>query len=83
MSFTRPFLLGPVFFRAALPRSGSYYLERGGMSLHDAVGINCKNGLLKIKAQMSSMWANGCVFDNCVLLSDLTSLPLLGEGRKT
>ena len=44
MSVTRPFLLGPVFFRIALPFSGGYHLERGGMPLHDAVGINCKKG---------------------------------------
>ena len=44
MTFTLPFLLGPVFFRTALPCSVSYHLERGGMPLHDAVGINCKNG---------------------------------------
>ena len=44
MSFTWPVLLGPVFFRTALPCSGGYYLERGGMPLHDAVGINCKKG---------------------------------------
>ena len=43
MSFTRPFLLGPVFFRPALPCSDGYHLERGGMPLHDAVGINSKN----------------------------------------
>ena len=36
--------VGPVFFRTALLCSGSYHLERGGMQLHDAVGINCKNG---------------------------------------
>ena len=42
MSFTRLFSLGPVFFRTALPCSGGYHLERGGMPLHDAVGINCK-----------------------------------------
>ena len=24
--------------------SGGYHLERGGMPLHDAVGINCKKG---------------------------------------
>ena len=34
----------PVFFRTALPWSGGYHLERGGMPLHDAVGTNCKNG---------------------------------------
>ena len=44
MSFTRPFLLGPVFFRTSLPCSGGYHLERGGMPFHDAVGINCKKG---------------------------------------
>ena len=41
MRFTRPFLLG---FRTALPCSGGYHLERGGMPLQDAVGINCKKG---------------------------------------
>ena len=44
MSFTRPFLFGPVFFRTALPCSGGYQLEWGGMPLHDAVGLNCKKG---------------------------------------
>ena len=41
--FTRPFLFGPVFFRTALPCSGGYHM-RGGMPLHDVVGINCKKG---------------------------------------
>ena len=31
-----------VFFRTALPCSGGYHLERGGMPLHVAVGINCE-----------------------------------------
>ena len=44
MSVTGPFLLGPVFFMTALPCPGGYHLEMGGMPLHDAVGINCKNG---------------------------------------
>ena len=43
MSFTRPFLHGPVFFRTALPCSGGYHLESGRMPLHDSV-ITCKNG---------------------------------------
>ena len=34
-NFTREFLLGPMFFRTALPCSGGYYLERGMMPLHD------------------------------------------------
>ena len=44
MSFTGPFLLGTVFFRTALPGSSGYHMERGGMPLHDGVGINCKKG---------------------------------------
>ena len=44
MSFTWPFLLGTLFFWIALPCSGDYHMERGGMPLHDAVGINCKKG---------------------------------------
>ena len=44
MSFTWPFLLGTVFFRTALPCSGGYHMESGGMQLHDAVGIDCKKG---------------------------------------
>ena len=46
MSFTRLFLLGPVFFRTALPCSGGYNMERGWMPLHDVVGINCKKGAI-------------------------------------
>ena len=43
MSFTRPFLLGPVFFRiASFPCSCGSHLERGEMPLHDVVGIKCK-----------------------------------------
>ena len=44
MSFMEPFLLGPVFFQTTLPWSGGYHLERSGMPLHDAVGVNCKKG---------------------------------------
>ena len=44
MTFTLPFLLGPVFFRTAIPCSGGYHMERVGMPLHDAVGIDCKKG---------------------------------------
>ena len=37
------------------------------MTLHDAVGINCKKGeTTKIKAQVSSIWAKECMFDDCV-----------------
>ena len=44
MSFTRSYLLGPVFSQTSLPFSGGYHLERGGMPLHEAVWINLKNG---------------------------------------
>ena len=69
MSFTRPFLLGPVFFRTALPCSGGHHLKRVGMQLHDAVGINCKNGATPEYqgADVKYMGYNGCVH-----LSDLT-----------
>ena len=40
----QPFLLGTVFIRTLCSPSGGYHLERGGMPLHDAVGINCKKG---------------------------------------
>ena len=62
MSFTRPFLLGPVFFRTALPCSGGYHMERGGMPLHVVVGINCKKGVTtEVKDQLSSVCAKGCI----------------------
>ena len=31
-----------LFFQTTLPCSGGYHLERGGMSLEDAVGVNSK-----------------------------------------
>ena len=42
--FHAALLLGPVFSWTTLPCSGGYHLERGGVPLHDAVGINCKKG---------------------------------------
>ena len=65
MSFTGPFSFGPVFFQTALPYSGGYYLERGWMSLPDAVGINCKKGATA--AQLS--------YYNSLVMIDLISLP--------
>ena len=35
---------GIVFFWTALPCSGGYHMEMGGMPLHDVVGINSKKG---------------------------------------
>ena len=48
------------------------------MPLHNVVVVNYKKAnLLKIKAQVSSLWANGYILDDCVcmcacVLSDLT-----------
>ena len=80
MTFTRSFLLGPVFFRTALPCSGDHHLERKGMSLHDTVGINYKKG--------SNYWKSRCrcqvyglrgihMFDHCVCVIwiDITTPP--------
>ena len=50
-------------------------MERGGMPLHDAVGLNCKNGATteyRCKAQKSSSWAKGCMLMTICVLSDLT-----------
>ena len=61
-------------------------MEKGGIPLHDAVGINCKRAqLLKIKAQVSSIWAKGCILMTVCVLSDLIWLPLLvlDGGRKS
>ena len=47
---TRPFLLGPLHFQTVFCTFGppsrvlvDYHLERGGMQLHDGVGVKCKN----------------------------------------
>ena len=74
MSFTRPFLLGPVFFRTALPCSDGYHMERGGMQLHDAVGINCKKGATTENLDSAVKYMGyGVYFYDCVcVLSDLT-----------
>ena len=74
MSFTRPSLLGPVFFLTTLPCSGGYHMERGRMPLRDAVGINCKKGATS-ENQCSGVKYMGLrvYLDDCVcVLSDLT-----------
>ena len=72
MSFTRPFLLGPVFFRTALPCSG-YHQERGGMPLHDAVGINCKKvATTENQGAYVKYMAKGCMLMIVFVLSDMT-----------
>ena len=42
MSLRKLFMLGTEFFQTALPCSGGYHLETGGIPLHDAVGENCE-----------------------------------------
>ena len=74
MSFTRPFLLGPVFFRTSLPCSGGYHMERGGMPLHDAVGINCKKGVTSENqgSAVQCIGAKGCILMTVCVFSNLT-----------
>ena len=73
MSLTRPFSICPVFFRTALPCSGGYHLERGGMPLHDAVGINCKkSATTEYKGADVKYMAKGCMLMILCVLSDLT-----------
>ena len=73
MSFTKPFLLGTMFFRTALPCSGGYHLERGGMSLHDAVWINCKkDATAENQGSGVKYRAKGCILIIVCVLSDLT-----------
>ena len=73
MSFLGPLLLGPVFFRTALPRHGGYHLERGGMPLHDAVGINFEKGTTtEYQGADVSIWAKGCMLMIVCVLSELT-----------
>ena len=84
MSFMRPFLLGPVFFRTALLCSGGYHMEKGGIPLHDVVGINCKKGRNYSKSRLRCQ-VNGLrgVSWWLYVLSDLTWLPLRGVERKS
>ena len=74
MSFNRPFLLGTVFFWTALPCSSGYHKERGGMQLHDAVGINSKNDVTTENHGSGVKYMGyGVYLDDCVcVLSDLT-----------
>ena len=74
MSFTRPLLLGLLFFWTALPCSGGYHTERGGMPLHDAVGINCKKGATTENQGSGVKYMGEGVYidDRVCVLSDLT-----------
>ena len=74
MSLTRPSLLGTVFFRTAHPCSDGYHIERGGMPLHDAVGINCKKGETTENQDSEVKYMGKWLYlDDCVcVLPDLT-----------
>ena len=74
MSFTRPFLLGPVFFLTA-PSHAQVVIKWRGEGCRYMMPLRYKRAqLLKIKAQLSSLWAKGCILMIvCVcVLSDLT-----------
>ena len=44
----------------------AYHRERGGIQLHEAVGVTCKkDATTDIKAQVPSIWAKELVLDNC------------------
>ena len=55
-------------FRTALPCSGGYHLEIGGLPLHDVVGINCKVGAPAENqgAGVKYIWALEFILDECV-----------------
>ena len=67
MSFTLPFVLVPVFF---LPYSGGYHLERGGMLLHDAVGIKCNKSATTENLGSGVKYVDDCV---CVIWLNMTT----------
>ena len=79
MSFTRPFLLGPVFFRADRPPV-LWRLSpgEGVIPLHGLVGINCKKGATTenqgagFKYIGSGVYVNDCV---CGIRHDMTTPP--------
>ena len=73
ISFTRPFLLGPVFLRTSLPCPGGYHQERDGMPLHGAVAINWKNGATTENQGADVKYMGwGVYVDDCMCVIDLT-----------
>ena len=44
----------------------AYHLERGGMQLHDAVGVNFqKSTTTEKQGRVPNIWAKGCMLDSC------------------
>ena len=55
--------MAPCSFRPPSPFSGGYHLERGGMLLHDAVGIDWKKGATTENQGADVKYiAKGCMF---------------------
>ena len=67
------------------PCSGGYHLERGGMLLHDAVGINCKKGATAENQGADVMYMGYVVYVDdrvCVIWFDMTTPPWWREKVK-
>ena len=80
--FTRPFFWRCVLSTALLC-SSVYHLKRGGMSLHDAVGINYKKGTTT-KNQLLLLLRNsksGICWWLCVCYLTWHDYPSLGNGE--
>ena len=47
----------------------AYHLERDGMTVHDAFGVNCgKYATADVKGQLPNIWAKGCMLINCAFV---------------
>ena len=65
-------MLGPVFSLTALACSSGYHLEKGGMPLHDAVGVNFKRGTTKSRRRSQVYGLRGVCWMSVRVLPDLT-----------
>ena len=58
-------------------------MERGGMLLHDAVGMNCKKGATtENQTRLSNIWTKGCILMTvcvCFTWLDMTTPPWWGR----
>ena len=66
-----------MFFRAAIPCSGGYHLERGGMPLHDAGGDKLYKGGTTENQGTGKYMNLGEYFDDrvCVIWLNMTNPP--------